>query len=314
MAHNFGSPVNFNQQEAQNIKLHNLGSAPGTPVAGQIWLNTGDGYLYYRDNSGVNRQLVHFSALLATRLDQFAAPNTSLSMNSQKITNLLDPTSLQDAATKSYVDALVAGLKWKDPVRVATTAAITLSGTQTIDGVAVIAGDRVAVINQLTTAFNGIYVVSAGGWSRSADADTGAEIFGACFFVSEGTTLGNRQYVCTTDAPITINSTALLFAQIGGSVSYTPGTGISFSSNTILLDTSVAARKVEGLLGNGAATSFTVTHNLNSTAIVASLWKVSTGEFWQPDISYTGGSSATQCTFNFGFAPTTNEYRFVIHG
>ena len=79
------------------------------------------------------------------RLDQLTAPTASVSLNNQKITNLATPTLDTDAATKAYVDATKQGLDVKDSVRVATTANITLSATQTIDGVAVIAGNRVLV-------------------------------------------------------------------------------------------------------------------------------------------------------------------------
>src|ERR1700741_5009272 len=79
------------------------------------------------------------------RLDQVAAPTAPVSLNSQRITSLADPTAATDAATKQYVDNVASGLDTKASVRAATTANVVLSGTQTIDGVALVAGDRVLV-------------------------------------------------------------------------------------------------------------------------------------------------------------------------
>lgn len=151
----------------------------------------------------------------ANRLDQLAAPNTSVSAGNQKITNLADPVSTSDAVTKGYADALLQGLSPKQSVRAATTANITLSGAQTIDGVAVIAGDRVLVKNQSTGSQNGIYLAASGAWSRAVDADTAAEIKQAFAFAEEGTTNADTGWVMTTNAPITLGSTALTFVQFG---------------------------------------------------------------------------------------------------
>lgn len=168
------------------------------------------------------------------RLDQMAAPTASVSLNSQKITNLADPTSDQDAATKAYVDAARSGLDVKQSVRAATTANITLSGTQTIDGVVLIAGDRVLVKDQSTASQNGIYVVSAGSWSRATDADSNAEVTAGMFtFVAEGTTNADSGWVLTTNDTITLGTTSLSFAQFSGAGQITAGSGLVKNGNTL---------------------------------------------------------------------------------
>lgn len=162
--------------------------------------------------------------------------SSGLSVNSQKITNLAAPTSANDAATKAYVDASRLGLDVKDSVRVATTTNITLTGTQTIDGVSVIAGDRVLVKDQDTGSQNGIYVVAAGAWSRATDADVDTEVTAGMFtFVTEGTANGDTGWVLTTNDTITLNTTALTFAQFSGAGTIIAGTGLTKSGNTISL-------------------------------------------------------------------------------
>lgn len=157
-----------------------------------------------------------------------------IAMGTSKITGLGDPTAAQDAATKAYVDAVAQGLDAKASVRAATTANITLSGAQTIDGVSVIAGDRVLVKDQSTGANNGIYVAAAGAWARADDANISAEVTAGLYvFVSEGTTNGNNGYVLTTDDPITLGTTALTFTQFSGAGQITAGNALSKTGNQL---------------------------------------------------------------------------------
>ena len=134
----------------------------------------------------------------ANRLDEMAAPTGAVDFNSQRITGVSDPTGAQDAATKSYVDAVKTGLDVKDSVKVATTANITLSGTQTIDGVSVAADERVLVKSQTDASENGIYDCKAGAWARSSDFDSNTEVTSGAFtFVEQGTVNADAGFVLT---------------------------------------------------------------------------------------------------------------------
>jgi hypothetical protein len=152
---------------------------------------------------------------------------------SKKITNLATPTADTDAATKAYVDATSQGLDVKASVKVATTANITLIATQTIDTVAVVAGDRVLVKNQTAGAENGIWVVGSGNWTRATDADSTAKLTsGAFVFIEQGSQADNG-WVLTTDTAITIGTTSQTWSQFSGAGAITAGDGITKSGNTL---------------------------------------------------------------------------------
>ncbi len=158
----------------------------------------------------------------------------SVDVNSAKITNLAEPTDASDAATKGYVDARAAGLDPKASVRAATTANITLSNTQTIDGVALNDGDRVLVKDQSTASQNGVYVVASGSWTRATDFDSPAEVTaGVFFFVEEGTVNGDAGFVITSDNPVTVGTDPLTFTQFSGAGQITAGNGLAKSGNTL---------------------------------------------------------------------------------
>ena len=152
------------------------------------------------------------------------------------------PSGTTDIANKAYVDAVAQGLNPKQSVQCATTAAITLSGLQTIDGYTTLAGDRVLVKNQGSTPTNGIYVASASTWTRSADMDVWAEVPGAYTVVVNGTINGNSAWVSNSATTGTINVTPITFVQFSGVSTYYAGTGLSLASNTFSIsNTGVSA-------------------------------------------------------------------------
>lgn len=125
-------------------------------------------------------------------------------------------TSETNAATSAAeAEAAVEALKWKGSVKAATTAAITLSGEQTVDGVALVAGDRCLVKDQSPTSDNGIYLVAAGAWIRTTDADTWDELVSAVVVAEHGTLGSDRPWLCTANSGGTLGSTALPWTPFG---------------------------------------------------------------------------------------------------
>jgi hypothetical protein len=155
------------------------------------------------------------------------------------------PTSALHAASKAYVDTMSLGITVKDPVVTGTTANISLTGLQTIDGVTVSAGQRVLVKNQTDATQNGIYDASASAWSRSADFDNSpggdnSEVRNGSFILIQGgTTQKDTQWTLSTTGSISLGTTALSFTQFGSLVTYSAGTGLSLTGTTFAIDGSV---------------------------------------------------------------------------
>lgn len=163
------------------------------------------------------------------------------------LTNFLtlhaDPTGNMHAATKQYVDARAAGQNTKVSVVATTTANITLSGTQTIDGVAVTAGQRVLVKDQTDQKQNGIYIVAAGAWSRSTDADEDVELLGATTLVTGGNTNSGLGFTQITSAPV-IGTSNIVWTQTSGGSNIIDGAGLLKTGNTFNVQTASASRIV----------------------------------------------------------------------
>ena len=176
------------------------------------------------------------------RLNQMDVPSGSVSFNSQKITNLADPTADADAANKGYVDGVAQGLDVKDSVVATTTANGTLSSAfangQSIDGVTLQTGDRILIKNQSTASQNGIYNVQASGApSRTTDMGTGSNAAGAFVFVEQGTVNAENGFTCTTDTgSAVVGTNNLTFSQFSGAGQIIAGDGLDKSGNTLSVD------------------------------------------------------------------------------
>jgi hypothetical protein len=143
-------------------------------------------------------------------------------------------TNTQGIATRGYVDSVAAGLDPKDSCKVATTANITLSGTQTIDGVAVAADDRVLVKDQSTASQNGIYICAAGSWSRSSDMAAGSDAAGASFFIEQGSENGDLGFVCTSNkGSAVVGTNNLSFSIFFGQSNTEAGAALSKTGNRL---------------------------------------------------------------------------------
>ena len=284
---------------AGTITANLTGTASSATNAGHLETSDGSGtyeegdyYLARANHTGSQAAstISDFDTEVRTsRLDQMAAPTGSVSLNSQKITGLADPTADTDAANKRYVDAARSGLDVKASVVVASTAnlsasysngssgvgaTLTNSGSQaalTLDGVSVSADDRVLIKDQSSGAHNGIYTVTTVGngstnWvlTRTTDANGSANgvLSGGSFvFVEQGTAGSDRGFVITTNGTATIGTTAITWTQFSEAGEMTAGSGLTKTGTTFAV---------------GAGTGITV--NANDVQISA---------------SYTGQSSIT---------------------
>jgi hypothetical protein len=145
--------------------------------------------------------------------------SNSVTISGGSITGLGAPSSGSDAATKTYVDDLVAGLKTRIICRAATTANVTLSSDlqngDTLDGITLATGNRVLVKNQSTASQNGVYtVVASGTASRDTDFDAIGELAGQLVIIQEGSTNAEKMFLCTTDSDASLGSDTITFTEV----------------------------------------------------------------------------------------------------
>lgn len=189
---------------------------------------------------------------VASATGGFAITGGNLTLGTNAITGVADPSNPQDAATKAYVDAVAQGLSVKQSVLLATAAAlpantylagvitITATGTLTVDGTVTALNDRILVKDEVAALGNGIYKVTTAGaigvaavLTRSTDMDIAAEFPGAFVFVESGTVNTAAGFVCTNSTPPTVGTTAINFTQFSGAGEITAGAGLTKTANTL---------------------------------------------------------------------------------
>ena len=194
--------------------------------------------------------------------------SNNVAITGGSVTGLGSPSSSSDAATKNYVDDAVAGLRTRIIAECATTANVNLSNGleagDSIDGITLVAGDRVLVKDQSTASENGLYLaVSSGAASRDPEHDSIAELSGGMVVVNQGTANDNKIFLCTTDSTGSIGSTSITYTQVtpsntgtvtsigisdGGASEFTVGSSpVTSSGNITLTVDSIAHTKISGL-------------------------------------------------------------------
>ncbi|CAI8890924.1 Phage tail protein [Pseudomonas sp. IT-347P] len=178
--------------------------------------------------------------------------------NASLVTLLIDDTVVK--ATRAWVMSYLAEelgkLDGKQSVRVAATGNAVLNGAQQIDGVAVVAGDRVLLPSQTLAKDNGLWIVANGDWVRATDANSSAKVTpGLTVMVEEGTTNGDSLWHLTTNAPITLGTTALIFKMLAGRTGIAAGTYKSLTVDEY--GRATAGANPETLAGFGIKDSYT---------------------------------------------------------
>ncbi len=239
---------------------------------------------------------------------------TGIDLRNQRAQNMASGTQPSDGVNLAQLQSALAGLSWHGAVRAASTGNVTLSSPgSTLDGVTLAAGNRILLKNQSTGSENGVYVWASASspLTRASDGTQGNLNAGAAFYVDEGTVNADTAWTVTTDDPITIGTTAIVFAKFGAGVAYTAGAGITLTGSTFAADFSTVARHVASNVGDGSSTFYTINHSLGTLDVIVQVLLNSTGETVEADVTRP---TINTVSIAFASAPASGAYRALIVG
>jgi hypothetical protein len=331
MAINFLNNLDLNKNQLQNAVIQVLAVAPSNPVSGQIYYDSTDNNIYYfngtiwtsfsgditeittttanqltvTNGAGPIVQLAMVTATVAnnstalatgdqiydfvigTPISSLAAATADVDMGSNKLINVTDPTANQDAATKAYVDsAVVGGLTYKGAYDAATNTPDLDSATN----IAILIGDT--------------YTVTADGLFFTEQVRIGDFLIAEENMAASGGSALSKWTVVQSNIDIA-TAAATSGAAVKGIAGYDSADFTVDATGYVQLVT----KAFKASIGNGAALSYTVTHNLNSFDVIVQLYDASSYDTVYADIVRT---SANVVTVNFTTAPTTNDIRVLI--